>query len=664
MAPKTKAKSDDYLGEPIGKESDSSEFDSMFSPENSIGKASESETSDVEPGVFQKAMNVLDIPGSIARTGLEAAISPERDVLSSVGKQISKTIESPTTAAASAPTGWDVAETAGTEMFGNEPKPEPQGFAEGAIRAAGEIVPGFAIEMATDPLGLMIGGAGKIKKAIRKPLLSASERQAVKAVARYSTKAGTISRGQDAEVIGARLVQDNLQGLLKNPQKLYEKMAGQRHITKTKVPGLEEYSIKRGPRQGGLIRETSDEVSSLIKTIEDDYGIKNIVPADIISDQIAKKIGTKMSQTSGETPDIGKIQEILNKSLKPYSTTPQVGGFGLMTQKTPNKLTLSELHELRKNIGKQVADRTFYAAPDQNMMLEKEVLAEAYRDLGDIIYNNLKGNPIIKGKDKVDAGELYNLQNEKLKTYLDLESMMEYVPTENLKDQDMLSLLASMGTKGAIWGSVAGAGALAGVPISAGKSAILGFGLGAGQAASEAVKSKAPEYLTDILKQAAKVAPAGAAVGQRGAIQFMREGEFVPESNMGRSPQSIPSPRMSPKEIINYRLPRSTQGILENKDKVLAKLVQNNVPDETIDAVAQALNGDPDQLSDIAPLLLQQFPTLFEKSKYMVFDGIFIDPNDKAKAADNISKRDDLNSIQRARMINKINKTGEVPEGL
>jgi hypothetical protein len=59
-----------------------------------------------------------------------------------------------------------------------------------------------------------------------------------------------------------------------------------------------------------------------------------------------------------------------------------------------------------------------------------------------------------------------------------------------------------------------------------------------------------------------------------------------------------------------------------------------------------------------------QLPQLFEKSKYKVFDGKFMDPNDRAKAADDISRRDDLDSIQRARMINKINKFGEVPEGL
>jgi hypothetical protein len=239
--------------------------------------------------------------------------------------------------------------------------------------------------------------------------------------------------------------------------------------------------------------------------------------------------------------------------------------------------------------------------------------------------------------------------------------MLEYVPTEQLKNQDMLSLLASIGIKGTTWGVAGGVGALVGAPSHITSGALVGATLGAGQAASQGIKNKAPEYLTDIMKQAAKVAPMGAAATQRGAIQFAREGEFVPESQMGRSPQSItPSPR----ELINYRIPRTTQGILDNKDKVIAKLIQNGIDDNTIDTITQALNGDSDDVANLMPMLSSKFGSLFEKSKYKVFDGKFIDPNDRAKAADDISKRDDIGSVQRAKMISKINKTGEMPEGL
>jgi hypothetical protein len=128
-----------------------------------------------------------------------------------------------------------------------------------------------------------------------------------------------------------------------------------------------------------------------------------------------------------------------------------------------------------------------------------------------------------------------------------------------------------------------------------------------------------------------------------------------------RAPQSI---GFSPKDIINFKIPRNTQAIMENKDMVLAKLVQQGADPAMVDAITEGLNGTGKEVSKAIPFIINQMPLLFEDSKYNVFDGKFLDPNDRAKAADDISRRDDLNSIERARMINKINKSGEVPEGL
>lgn len=135
----------------------------------------------------------------------------------------------------------------------------------------------------------------------------------------------------------------------------------------------------------------------------------------------------------------------------------------------------------------------------------------------------------------------------------------------------------------------------------------------------------------------------------------------TPEEQIRKLPGST---MLSPREIINFRIPRSTDGILQNKDKVVAKLAQNGIPDEMLRTVAQALDGDSSDLADIAPLLVTQFPTLFEKSKYKVFDGVILDPNDKARISDVISKRADVDSITKAKAINEINVSGKFPEGL
>jgi hypothetical protein len=135
----------------------------------------------------------------------------------------------------------------------------------------------------------------------------------------------------------------------------------------------------------------------------------------------------------------------------------------------------------------------------------------------------------------------------------------------------------------------------------------------------------------------------------------------VNQDRIGREPNSV---GLSPMQMVNYRLPRTTQGLLENKDKVIAKLSVTGVPDEMINTIAQALNGDSEDIANIAPLVMTQFPNLFERSKYKTFDGKFMDPVDKARAADDISKKDGMDSITKAKMISRINKNNEVPEGL
>lgn len=171
--------------------------------------------------------------------------------------------------------------------------------------------------------------------------------------------------------------------------------------------------------------------------------------------------------------------------------------------------------------------------------------------------------------------------------------------------------------------------------------------------------SRAAEIMnTPGLKQLKRPLRMGTAEAPFGAIRYLDPS--IPDQNQ----RPMPLINFSPREIIDYRIPRSTNGILEDKEKVLAKFVQKGLPDEMVETLTVALNGNPDDLSDIMPLIMTQFPEAFEKSKYKVFDGRFIDPNDKARAADSISRREDINSIQRAKMISKINKTGEVPEGM
>lgn len=134
------------------------------------------------------------------------------------------------------------------------------------------------------------------------------------------------------------------------------------------------------------------------------------------------------------------------------------------------------------------------------------------------------------------------------------------------------------------------------------------------------------------------------------------KGQFNPIS---RKYNSLGSDEMTPMQLVKAKLPRTTKGLLANKELVLKKLAIYGVPDDLIDTVSQALNDDPESVESLGAMVTMQFPTLFEKSKYNMFDGKILDPSQRAKAADDTSKRSDINSIERAKIISELNKSGK-----
>jgi hypothetical protein len=632
------------------------------------------EPSQEDISTFQKVLNVVDIPSSLVRTGVEAALSPEREVLPSLVEQTKRTIQSPTTASMQAPTGIDINKQIFPEIK------EDSGLGQ---------VGGFTTEMALDPLS-WFRPSKSVTKPIQKSLNSASERQAAKALSKYATKTDVLKEGVDLDVLGSRLVSEDLQGLIRDPKKLYETLAGKRHLQKMGGDLPQTLQIRKSRSEGGRIAEASKEITDAISKVSSEYGLDNKVPADIMMKQLLESSKKNISAVSGETVDLDKVEGILQGALKPFKDTiipPVIGKTEEGVLREANKISLPQLHELRKNIGQQVSDRAFWAGTDASMRLETEVLRDLYRNLGDVIDGSLRGKKLKVGNSVVDAGDYYKAQNNKLKSFMDIRSMLEYQPTEALKSPDLAATIAAMATKGSIYGATAAGASMAGLPVNPLAAGAVGAGFGMASAASDAVKTSTPEYLTSILKQAGKVSgtPLLPEAATRGTIQYMREGEFVPTQPSQSSPRlfetvkpafpfgvpseeqirNMPSSTMlNPRQMIKYRIPRSTDGILQNKEMVLAKIAQAGVPDEMYQTIAYALNESPEQVSSVAPLIMTQYPNLFEQSKYKIFDGVITDPNDKARMADDISKRDDLNSIQRAKMIGQINKTGKVPEGI
>ncbi len=663
-----------------------------------LGVGDPSQTVDIEPSLFEKIINVIDIPSSVGRTAMEAGLSPEREVIPEVSKQISAIKERPLTAAAEAPSEYDVFR----ELVG---KPEPKSpeqiaarqkefpildpIMRGAEQVTGTLAGAAIGTLAAGPVGL---GSFLARKLVKKPFISMAERQAAKAVSKYANKAKVGAEGVDPSVIGARLVAEDLQGKLRNAPKFYETIAGKRHIQKIRPDSLDTLVIKRGKKEGGLISKTSGEITSMLQSVEKQAPESAVIPADVGLKVIFENIRKKLSATSGETPNIEQIQQYVENALKPFDTKTEVFPGEPFLQKMPGslelseqlktvekkvpvarKITITQVQELRKNIGKLLSDRDFYATPDKAIAAETEVLRDLYKELGNEIKTKLANVDVRVGGNIVNAAEFYEAQNNKLKSYYDIESMLEFTPLKDLQDNDLAQMTFGILAKGGILGAATGSSMLFGLPDYATTGGIIAAGVSGGMSAANTVQKALPEYLTSIFKQAANVAPYSGPITQTGSM-LSREGLFQPEQNTFQPEynfsQTTPAFQtgspfgFTPKELITYKLPTTTQGLLADKHKVLAKIAQQGLPENVIDTVTQALNGDPEELSNIAPLLMTQFPELFKKGKYLTFDGKFLDPNDRAKAADDTSKREDLNSIQKAKMINQINKFNKVPEGL
>lgn len=122
-----------------------------------------------------------------------------------------------------------------------------------------------------------------------------------------------------------------------------------------------------------------------------------------------------------------------------------------------------------------------------------------------------------------------------------------------------------------------------------------------------------------------------------------------------RTPQGF----SEPDQIMTKDLPRNSEDWVKNKEFVLQKLAASQVTPELIDAAFEAMNRRHGDLKSIIGRIALERPEIFIPSKYNMVDGVILDPNERAKAADDMSKRDDVGSIQKAKIIRELNKTGK-----
>jgi hypothetical protein len=121
----------------------------------------------------------------------------------------------------------------------------------------------------------------------------------------------------------------------------------------------------------------------------------------------------------------------------------------------------------------------------------------------------------------------------------------------------------------------------------------------------------------------------------------------------GRSPQSVPN---IPEELIRTPLPRTTEGMMSQKNFVLAKIAQ--MAPDMLESVKDVYDNDPEMISQLAPVIAQRLPQFFERDKYNRFDGRIMSEKDKARAIKDTLGDTRLSTIEQAKIITKLNKEG------
>lgn len=155
--------------------------------------------------------------------------------------------------------------------------------------------------------------------------------------------------------------------------------------------------------------------------------------------------------------------------------------------------------------------------------------------------------------------------------------------------------------------------------------------------------------------------PAGVGMARMGQLPNSAGGQAVrnyvertpTELINNRKPQSVPN---IPEQFIRTPLPRSTQGLMQNKNFVLGKIAQ--MAPEMFEGIKDVFDHDPERLTELAPVIAQQMPHLFTRDKYNRFDGRIMSEKDKQRAIQDTLTNSSLNSIQQAEIITKLNKDG------
>ena len=604
----------------------------------------------------QKKLNMKELPSDYEVVSDDAEPTEEPSILGDVG-YIAEGFDRIT----GAPTRKAIGEfqesgspveaiKAGFQQFGEPVSEAPTGeelLPESIEDPMARKILGTGVEFVADPSAIAGAGMKGVSKAmsmvrpIRVSLRGKASRNLMKSMAQISTnsKVKEALKKMEPEEIGDALIRADLEKYSNRPKTLVDKILGKKKVKYEKQRvGKKTIDKPVTTYEKGLLSQNADEVDNLITQLDDQVDVVDV--AELQQEMLRKNIRLRMDTTSAEKfspKEIQKYEETIEQYLKTI-------GDG------PNERSISELQKLKREIGKKLASKDFFAPTDRKIAFEKAALKDVYYTLKRKIEDVSDGVIIDGGKlGKGDAGTILKMLNDKSAKLIELTSMLDYIPAKELRDpskaQNLLNLIIT-GTAGVT---------AYGVTQSPYYGVAAAVGAGAGLA-KKGVESKLPAWLGRKQAQLSKgripLDPTmkGVLGASAGAGAMSRMPRLM---NQGREPQSVAE------QIETTPLSRNTQELMSQPQLFLGKIAQQKP--QAFDLAKEAMRQGGMYLDNFIKQMVIESPHLFEQDKYNRIDGKITDPASRATAIKDVNNMGDLNPVEKAEIIDKLNKTGEFP---
>ena len=483
-------------------------------------------------------------------------------------------------------------------------------------------------------------------------------KQAQNVVEQMGKRIDLRKKGFDPTSISRQIYQDDARRLLKytqNPKKLLNELGG-KPIIKTEVTQTGKQAFKKvGTTKTGLIDEITMENDALIT----EWARQNTHPPITRKDIVDKVIDKYVKEASDPASGLPRLSEDEIKALKT--------NIEKLIVKTDSgdkfQFFIEEMQELKRNLGKPLKYEDFAALPQEVQNLQKDIRRRLNVELDNTIKEILNSAPVdFGGVNITAAGFEYGVNNRRIKNLMNFKEIVEDVLKSDMKDSfDFTKALVASAFGGAIGagaGSIMGWGAL--------KTAIYVAGL-----------PLAFKGLRGALKSTPHVATRGAKIAEGlGATMeeffgsnlgkatmhsilpvtrgFLREDKgLIRNDSQGRVPQSI-NPIVDDQE-----LRRDSQWIMNHPKLVQSKILRES-PELAMQVATVIEKGDLNRLKKIMPVIAEQLPHIFEEDEYGEFDGKIINQANKNAFIENIMENPDLDSTEKAEIIDHLNRTNEV----